>query len=146
MEEPEVPTEHLQEEIHDQVSRHSQSWTLGVALSSALLASLAAVASLTAGHYANEAMMLQVESATMELLQSKGIKEARLKRKADILEALGKPISDTDKEKAAEYRTKIKSKVAETLRRARASSAQAPGVGTKCGLFQIAIAVGTFQC
>ena len=54
MEEPEVPIEHLQEEIHHRVSHNSERWTLGVALSSALLASFAAVASMSAGHYATE--------------------------------------------------------------------------------------------
>src|SRR5258708_28442564 len=46
MEEPEVPIEHLQEEINHRVSHNSERWTLGVALSSALLASFAAVASM----------------------------------------------------------------------------------------------------
>ena len=63
MEEPEVPIEHLQEEIHHRVSHSSERWTLGVALSSALLASFAAVASMSAGHYATEAMTFQIESA-----------------------------------------------------------------------------------
>ena len=149
MEEPEVPTEHLQEEIHHQVSQHSQSWTLGVALSSALLASLAAVASLTAGHYANEAMMLQVESANQwSYFQSKSIKEAQLKSKADILEALGKPVSDTDKDKAAEYKEdkdKIQ-KVAETLQKqAKHHLLKHQVLARSVTLFQIAIAVGAIS-
>jgi len=47
MEEPEVSTEHLQEEIGDKVSQGADQWTLGVALSCALLAAMAAVASMT---------------------------------------------------------------------------------------------------
>ena len=67
----------------------------GVALSSALLAGFAAVSSLMAGHHANEAMMSQIESADQwSFYQSKSIKEAQLKGKADILNALGKPVPD----------------------------------------------------
>ena len=41
----------------------AERWVLGVALSSAILASLADVASLQAGHSSNEAMISQIESA-----------------------------------------------------------------------------------
>jgi len=43
MEDPEVPIEHLQEEIHHRAAHEGERWIMGVALSSALLASLAAV-------------------------------------------------------------------------------------------------------
>src|SRR5882672_12407945 len=96
MEDPEVPTEHLHEEIHHGAS-HGERWTLGVALSCALLASLAAVASMSAGHYATEAMMSQIESANKwSYFQSKSIKEAQLKSKIELLVALGKPETDAD--------------------------------------------------
>ena len=149
MEELEVPTEHLQEEIHHQASHHGQSWTLGVALSSALLASLAAVAALTAGHHANEAMMLQVESANQwSYFQSKSIKEAQLKNKADILEALGKSTSDADKAKAAEYK-QDKDKIqtaAEALQKEAKDHLLKHQVLARCvTLFQIAIAVGAIS-
>src|SRR5882762_10142088 len=104
MEDPEVPTEHLHEEIHHGAS-HGERWTLGVALSSALLASLAAVVSMSAGHYSTEAMVCQIESANQwSYFQSKSIKESQLKSKIELLEALGKPASPADKAKAAEYR------------------------------------------
>src|SRR3954470_9487287 len=38
MEAPEVPTEHLHEEIHHRAGHAKSPWTMGVALSSALLA------------------------------------------------------------------------------------------------------------
>src|SRR6476660_8960003 len=104
MEEPEVPTEHLEEKIHHEAEHSGKRWILGVALSSALLASLAAVASLSAGHFANEAMISQIESANQwSYFQSKSIKEAQLNSKRDILAALGKPASDQDQQKLAEY-------------------------------------------
>lgn len=105
MEAPEVPTEHLHEELHHHAQHSSERWTMGVALSSALLAGLAALASLKAGHYANEAMTVQIESAnTWSYFQSKSIKESQLKSKMEILSALGKPASEADTAKAAEYK------------------------------------------
>ena len=90
MEEPEVPTEHLHEAM-EEGSEEGPRWTLGVALSSALLAGFAAVASLNAGHYANEAMVSQIKAANQwSFFQSKSIKESQLKSKIDIFQALGK--------------------------------------------------------
>src|SRR5204863_9286034 len=104
MDEPEVPTEHLHEEIHQQAEQGGERWILGVALSSALLASIAAVASMTSGHYSTEAMVSQIESANQwSYFQSKSIKEAQLKTKIELLEALGKSPAEADKSKAAEY-------------------------------------------
>ena len=80
MEAPEVPTEHLHEEIHHHVEHSRESWILGVALSSALLAALAAVAALMAGHHANEAMLSQIESSDQwSYFEAKSIKQARLR-------------------------------------------------------------------
>src|SRR5436309_8923768 len=104
MEDPEVPTEHLHEEMQHHAEQGGSRWVLGVALSSALLASLAAVASLQSGHSSNEAMISQIESANQwSYFQSKSIKEAQLRSKMDILDALGKPASAADRDKASEY-------------------------------------------
>ncbi len=63
MEEPEVPSEHLHEAVEQRTEHHKAPWTMGVALSSALLAGFAAVCSLLAGYYANEAMVEQIQSS-----------------------------------------------------------------------------------
>ena len=105
MEEPEVPTEHLQEHINEHAHGSGESWTMGVALSAALLAALAAVASLQAGHNANEAMSAQIHSANKwSYFQSKSIKESQLNGKMDIIAALGKEVAEKDREKALEYK------------------------------------------
>src|SRR5690349_24555158 len=91
MEGPEVPTEHLHEEIHHHAEHSRESWVLGVALSSALLAGLAAVAALMAGHHANEAMLSQIESSDQwSYFEAKSIKQAQIATKIYILFALGK--------------------------------------------------------
>src|SRR5262245_13521397 len=103
MEGPEVPTEHLHEEIQEHATK-TGGWIMRVALSSAITAALAAVAALKAGHTANEAMIAQIESADQwNYFQAKSIKAAVLRSKIDMLAALGKPVSDKDTAKAHEY-------------------------------------------
>ena len=148
MEDPEVPTEHLHEEIHHGAS-HGERWTLGVALSSALLASLAAVASMSAGHYSTEAMTCQIESANQwSYFQSKSIKEAQLKSKMEILDALGKPASAADQSKALEYekdKTHIQEKAGELEREARHHLRTHQVLARSVTMFQIAIAIGAIS-
>jgi hypothetical protein len=149
MEEPEVPTEHLQEEIGHRVSHGGEQWTLGVALTCALLAGMAAVASMKAGHYANEAMMLQIESADQwNYFQSKSIKEAQLKTKVEILDALGKPRSEADKSKAAEYgrdKEQIQKRAEELSKEAKHDLHTHHILARSVTMFQIAIAVGAIS-
>ncbi len=149
MESPEVPTEHLHEHMEHHAKHGGERWMLGVALSSALLAALAAVGSLQAGHHANEAMVAQIESANeWSHFQSKSIKESQLKSKMDILEALNKPATPADKTKLEEYKTdkeeiqklaeerKVESKHELTTHQIFARSVT---------LFQIAISIGAIS-
>lgn len=146
MEAPEVPTEHLHEELHHHARHGSERWTMGVALSSALLAGLAALASLKAGHYANEAMMSQIESAnTWSYFQSKSIKESQLKSKMEILSALGKPASEADAAKAAEYKEekeKVQKKAEGLEHEAKHHLATHEVLARSVTMFQVAIAIG----
>jgi hypothetical protein len=149
MEDPEVPTEHLHEEMEYGVARSGRNWTLGVALSCALLAGAAAVASMKAGHFANEAMMAQVEAANQwNHFQAKSIKEAQLKTKVELLEALGKPQADGDKQKAAEYsadKEEIQKKAGELGVEARRFLHLHHVLAHSVTMFQIAIAVGAIS-
>ena len=107
MEDPEVPTEHLHEEIHEQVHGHAnrQSWTLGVALTSAIVAAVAAVASLLAGAHSNEAMVSQMKASDQwAYYQAKGIKGNVLSSQIKLLEAFGKPVNSGDQGKLEQYR------------------------------------------
>ena len=107
-EEIEVPTEHLHETLHEHAEQHEHGggppWTSAVALSAAILAVLAAVASLLAGHHANEAMLEQMQASdTWAFYQAKSIKGAVLDTRLQLLAALGKPGSDSDRQKMAAY-------------------------------------------
>jgi hypothetical protein len=146
MEEPEVPTEHLHEALHHHAGAGRPGWTLGVALSSALLAGLAAVCSLLAGHHANEAMVEQIQSSDKwSYYQAKGIKAAVLESKLELLEAEGKPVADKDRKKIATYKQEQEEISAAAKEKEHAAEAHlrrqvifARGVT----LFQIAIAIG----
>src|ERR1041385_8033367 len=74
MEDPEVPTEHLHEEINER-AKEGKRWSLYVAISTAFMAVLAAIAALMAGHYSNEALIEQIKASDQwAYYQAKGIK------------------------------------------------------------------------
>ncbi len=103
-EEIEVPTEHLHETLHEKAEEGGPRWIAQVAISSALLAVAAAVASLLAGHHANEAMLEQMQATDRwAFYQAKGIKSAVLESKLQLLEALGKPTNQAEHDKLAKY-------------------------------------------
>ena len=149
MEEPEVPTEHLHEHIKEHAEHSTERWILGVALSSALLAAFAAVASLLAGHNANEAVVSQIESADQwSYYQSKSIKEAQLSGKIDILTALDKQAPDADKGKVAQYekeKEEIRKDAERLEKRAQTLLSTHEVLAVSVTLFQIAIAVGAIS-
>jgi hypothetical protein len=104
-EEIEVPTEHLHETIKEQAEEHGTiRWISQVAISSALIAVAAAIASLLAGHHANEAMLEQMQATdAWAFYQAKGIKSSLLESKLDLLDALGKPAPAGERGKIAAY-------------------------------------------
>jgi alpha-galactosidase/6-phospho-beta-glucosidase family protein len=75
MEEIEAPTEHLHEEINEHAKKES-NWSLYVAISTALMAVFASIASLMAGHDSNEALIEQIKASDQwAYYQAKGIKQ-----------------------------------------------------------------------
>ena len=85
MEEAEVPLEGLQEHIHHTAEHGGESWISWVALSTAVLAVLAAISGLLSGSHANEAMMSQIEAADhWAYYQAKGIKASVLDAKMSL--------------------------------------------------------------
>jgi hypothetical protein len=149
MEDPEVPTEHLHEEMEHHASHGKAPWTMGVALSSALLAGFAAVCSLLAGHHANEAMVDQIQSSDKwAYYQAKGIKAAVLGSKMELLEAEGKPVAARDVQKLADYKKDQDDIAAEANERQRSAEAHLGRhviFARAVTLFQIAIAVGAIS-
>jgi hypothetical protein len=105
MERPEVPLEQAQESIAHHARAAEEKWIMGVALTAAMLAVLAAITALFAEYDANEAVILQIEGSNQwAYYQSKGIKGNLLATRMEVLTALGKPVTDQDRKKAEQYR------------------------------------------
>ena len=86
MEEIEVPTEHLQEQLNEATKESEENWILKVALTAAILAVFAAITALMAGHFANEAMIEQLKASDQwAYYQAKGIKYVVIENKIDLL-------------------------------------------------------------
>jgi hypothetical protein len=106
MEQSGAPIEHVHEELHHHAKQSRQRWVKYVALSSSLLAFLAALAGLSAGYHVNEAMLEQIRSADQwGYYQAKGIKGGIIKAKLDILGSLNRPISKEDRQQMERYKS-----------------------------------------
>jgi hypothetical protein len=149
MEDPEVPTEHLHEEMEHGAAHGRAPWMMGVALSSALLAGFAAVCSLLAGHHANEAMVDQIQSSDRwSYYHAKGIKAAVLGSKMELLEAEGRPVAEKDVQKMAGYKKDQDDIAAEANEKQHSAEAHLRRhviFARAVTLFQIAIAVGAIS-
>src|SRR6202171_4283311 len=100
MEEAEVPLEHLQEQVHHSAEHSGETWISWVALSTAILAVLAAIAGLLSGKHANEAMMSQIEASDQwGYYQAKSIKASVLEAKM----SLSGVTNEQDRAKAERY-------------------------------------------
>ncbi len=138
---PEVPLEHAHETIEHHAHEASQPWVMGVALTAAILAALAAVTALYAEHFANEAMLEQIRASDRwSEFQADSIKEKMfdVKKERDA----------QDEAKIAEYRTR-KDKARETAKAYEEESKRhlREHVPLARGLtmFQVAIAVGAIS-
>jgi hypothetical protein len=145
MEEAEVPLEHLHEEIHHHAEHGGVSWISGVALSTAILAVLAAIAGLLSGKHANEAMMSQIEASDQwGYYQAKSIKAAILEAKT----TLATEATDRDKEKAAQYQeeqAEIKREAEHKQAEAKANFHKHEVFARSVTMFQIAIAIAAIS-
>ena len=145
-EEIDVPTEHLHEAMEEKAHHEGGGFNTGVALSSALIAVLAAVCALFAGSYANEALVARVKSSDQwGYYQAKGIKAAVLSSKISTLKALGRSTSSQDAQKAAQYKddqAKISEKAKAFDQESERLLAQHETLSKGVTLFQIAIALG----
>ena len=149
MERPEVPLEQSQEEIVHHAHAATEKWILGVALTAALLAVLAAITALMAEHHANEAMLDQIRSSDQwNYYQAKGIKLHLLETKTELLTALGKTADEKDLAKIAKYKKQqdeIQEKADEEQKKSEAHLRQHTVLSRSVTLFQVGIAVGTIS-
>jgi Domain of unknown function (DUF4337) len=145
MEEAEVPLEHLHEEIHHHAEHGGAPWISWVALSTAILAVLAAIAGLLSGKHANEAMMSQIEASDQwSYYQAKSIKASVLDAKMTLTETA----SEKDKEKAAQYQeeqAEIKKEAEHKETEAKSNFHKHEIFARGVTMFQIAIAIAAIS-
>jgi hypothetical protein len=145
MEEAEVPLEHLHEKMHESAEHSGAVWISWVALSTAILAVLAAIAGLLSGQHANEAMMNQIEASDQwGYYQAKSIKAAVLDAKIALLATQ----SEQDREKTAKYQEEefeIKSEAEHKEAAAKSNFHKHEVFARGVTMFQIAIAIAAIS-
>ena len=145
MEEAEVPLEDLQEHVHHSAEHSGETWISWVALSTAILAVLAAIAGLLSGKHANEAMMSQIEASDQwGYYQAKSIKASVLDAKI----ALSTAPSESDATKRERYekeQEEIKSEAEHKQAEAKSNFHQHEVFARGVTMFQIAIAIAAIS-
>jgi len=145
MEESEVPLEHLHEQVHHSAEHSGETWISWVALSTAILAALAAIAALLSGRHVNEAMMNQIEASDQwNYYQAKGIKAAVL----DAKMSLGGAPNESDQSKRDRYekeQEKIKSEAEHKEAAAKSNFHKHEVFAGGVTMFQIAIAIAAIS-
>lgn len=151
--------ENYSESIHEQSNEHAhhilhesegkERWVLFVALSTAVIAVLAAITGLLAGNNADDAMLEQIRSSDQwAFYQAKGIKTDILNSSNHMLIALGKKPDSTVAVKVAANKKEQQEIMSQAKEEAAASNVHvmkheimARGVT----MFQIAIAIGAIS-
>lgn len=145
MEEIEVPTEKLQEEMEHHAHVSAERWVTMVALTAALLAVFAAVSSLLAGHHSNEAMIDQLRASDQwAYYQAKGIKLAILETRVSLTHEMGKGDAAKDTAKINSYileQKEIQSTAKEKEKSSELHLTMHNAIARSVTLFQVAIAI-----
>jgi hypothetical protein len=157
---PEVDMDRLHETIHEEMEREGGRLLKAVALTTALLAALAAIASLRAGATVNEALVLKTEATRLQAeasdqwtyYQAKGIKAAIQEASRAAWLANGKePPARLEKatKRYAEEQTEIQKEARAKEQERDAKSTEADhllhrhhGFANAVAIFQVAIALG----
>ncbi|HEY3354451.1 MAG TPA: DUF4337 domain-containing protein [Polyangia bacterium] len=157
---PEIETEKLREDIKEELERGGGGFLRRIALTTAILAVLAAIASLRAGATVNEALVLKSEATRLQgeasdqwaFYQAKGLKAAVDEAASTSWTALGKEPPAKYAEDQKRYRdeqAELKRKAAEKERDRDARSREADhllhrhhGFADTVALFQVSIALG----
>jgi hypothetical protein len=157
---PEIETDKLQEEIHEELQHEGGSLLRSIALSTAIFAAFAAIAALKAGATVNEALVLKTEATRLQAeasdewayYQAKGIKAATAEAARTSWLAIAKepPAEYAEKQKRygdeqKEIETKAREKEKERDEKSREADAllrHHHGFANTVALFQVAIALG----
>ena len=145
VEEADDPVEFIREEIHEAAHHMRESWLKWAALLSAIFAVLAAVSGLQSAHYANDAMIEQIEASDQwGYYQAKGTKAMVLESEMRILSQLGSTDAAAMQQQIEKYRheqAEIKAEAESKVALSRAHLARHETLSRAVTLFQVAIAI-----
>ncbi len=157
---PEIETEKLHETIHEELEKEGNRFIRSIALTTALLAALAALASLEAGATVNEALVLKTEATRLQAeasdqwayYQAKGVKASVAEAAAAAFAAAGKeapPAYEDRRRRYAEEQDAIQEKAKEKERERDATEREADHLlhlhhryAAAVAFFQVSIALG----
>jgi len=139
MEEMEVPTEKLhetiEEEVQEAMKENERKGGMLIAISTALMAVFAAMASLLAGHHADEAVIEQIRASDKwAFYQAKGIKD-------EILSLSTSPDKESRSAKYKSEQSEIQKEAKESEAASRAHLEHHSILARAVTLFQISIAI-----
>ncbi|HEX3583322.1 MAG TPA: DUF4337 domain-containing protein [Thermoanaerobaculia bacterium] len=157
---PEVDTDRLHEQIHEELEREGGALVKQIALTTAIFAAFAAVASLLAGSTVNEALVLKNEATQLQgkasdqwaYYQAKGIKAAVQSAIGASWASAGKPVPPSVEAAEKKYGTEqqeisVEAKKLEKERDEKSSEADElihrhHRFAAAVAIFQVAIALG----
>ena len=150
MESPEVPTEHLHEHLEHQAHHSQETWVNWVAVSTAIIAVMAAISSLMAGKQVNEAIVSKMEANDKwSEFGVKSLKGDVAELKFDLLKEFGKEESgQIALEKSKEYKEKKEELIKEAQALAQISEehlATHERLASSVTLFQVSIAIAAIS-
>lgn len=140
----------LHQELKEKATESKDSFLTRIALTTALIAALAAITGYLAGERADESLVDQIHAADhWSYYQAKSIKSAVLTAKIETLQTLkGEPPAKADTDKIARYEEEMKEiqKLAEEKQnQATLRLEQRKILANGVTLFQIAIAIGAIS-
>lgn len=157
---PEIDTDKLRETIDDEIEKEGGALLRTIALTTAILAALAAVAALKAGATANEALILKTETTRLQAeasdqwayYQAKGLKATIVEAEKNAWTVLDKPAPEEltkNQERYTEDQRKSKEKAEELEKQRDEKSAEADHLmhhhhyfAQSVALLQVSIALG----
>src|ERR1700744_6207773 len=149
--------ENFSEQIHEQSNEHAhhmaeegkERWVIFVAMTTAIIAVLAAITGLLAGTHSDDAMISQIKASDQwDYYQAKGIKSDVIASTGKMLTAMGKQPLQEDLDKVKENKkeqAEIKTKAEEFQKESEVHLEKHGIFAHGVTLFQIAIAIGAIS-
>jgi hypothetical protein len=135
----------LHEQVHHSAEHSRDTWISWVALSTAILAVLAAIAGLLSGQHANEAMMNQIEASDQwNYYQAKSIKASVLDAKMSLAGAPNES-DQTKRDRYEKEQEEIKSEAEHKEAAAKSNFHEHEVFARGVTMFQIAIAIAAIS-